>query len=138
MTKFYLVPAFLSIVPTSTTASFGVKFHLRSQPVFNRAACFVAKFYHYPQSALNRRSFISKRLLETKPAAAIPPCFYFVSTTACEPQILKFNPRCFAPNFAKILLATLQNPIFYPKPRLLAQNSRDKIYAAFRLCTTSF
>jgi len=64
-----------------------------------------------PCSVLNRRSFIAKRLLKTKPAAALPPCFYL----AAEPQILKFNPRYFAPNFAKILLAALQNSDLLPK-----------------------
>ena len=92
------------------------KIYRRPQSIFNRAACFVAKFYHYPQSVLNRRSFISKRLLETKPAAAIPPCFYFVSATACEPQILNLTRAALRQNFAEILLAALRIPIFYPKP----------------------
>ncbi len=34
-------------------------------------------------------------------------------------------------NFAEILLAALQNPIFYPKLPPARANSRDKIYAAF-------
>lgn len=66
LAKFYLLSAFFSIVPTSATGPFGVKFHLRSQPVFNRAACFVAKFYAV-RARFNRRLFIAKRLLETKP-----------------------------------------------------------------------
>ena len=50
LAKFYLLSAFFSIVPTLATAPFGVKFHLRSQPVFNRVVCFVVKFYCRPRS----------------------------------------------------------------------------------------
>jgi len=50
LAKFYLVSAFFSIVPTSAAASFGVKFHFRPQPVFNRAVCFVVKFCCRPRS----------------------------------------------------------------------------------------
>ena len=50
LAKFYLVSAFLGMVPTSATASFGVKFHRRAQPVFNHAVRFVVKFYCRPRS----------------------------------------------------------------------------------------
>ena len=97
---------------------------------------FRSEILYRPCSVLNRRLFIAKHLLETKPAPALPPGFYLFSA---EMQILKFNSRYFAPNLsAKFYLPRCRIPIFYPKPRRLAQNSRDKIYAAFRLCAISF
>lgn len=49
LTKFYLVSTFLNIVPISATASFGQNFTPLAIGI-NRVACFVAKFYRYPQS----------------------------------------------------------------------------------------
>ncbi|WP_297882424.1 hypothetical protein, partial [uncultured Campylobacter sp.] len=43
--------------------------------------------------------------LEIKLVAAIPPYFYLVS----EPQILKFNPRCFAPKFRRNFTRRAEN-----------------------------
>ncbi|WP_297994238.1 hypothetical protein [uncultured Campylobacter sp.] len=51
----------------------------------------------------------------------MPPCLYSFPS----PQILNLTRTALRQNFAKILLAALQNSIFYPKPCLLAQNSCD-------------
>ncbi len=77
LTKFYLVSAFLSIVPTSTTASFGVKFHRRAQSVFNRAVCFVVKFYCRPrsvQSPLVYRKTPARNKARPRSTARLLPC----------------------------------------------------------------
>ncbi|WP_297924026.1 hypothetical protein [uncultured Campylobacter sp.] len=100
LAKFYLVSAFLSIVPTSATASFGQNFTPLAIDI-NRVACFVAKFYRYPQSALNCRSFIAKRQLETKPVT----CYAALLVLVSEPQILNLTHTALRQNFAKILLA---------------------------------
>ena len=81
---------FLYIVPTSATASFGVKFYFRPQPVFNRAVCFVANFTAV-HARFNRRLFIAKCLLEIKLVATLTLGFYLVSATACKPQILNLT-----------------------------------------------
>lgn len=65
------------------------------QPVFNQAACFVVNFTAV-RARFDHRLFIAKRLLKTRPTPALLPSFYLVSS---EPQILKFNSRCFAPKF---------------------------------------
>ena len=116
------------MVPTSTTAPFGVKFHFRPQPAFNHAACFVVNFTTV-HARFNHRSFIAKRLLKTKPDPALPPSFYLV---AVVPQILKFHPRCFAAKFRRnFTRRAAEFRSFIQSRRLLAQNPRDKIYAAF-------
>jgi len=72
--------------------------------------------------------FIAKRLLKTKPAALLPG-FYLA---AAEPQILKFSPRCFAAKFRRNFTRhAAKFRSFIQSLRLLAQNPRDKFYAAF-------
>ncbi|WP_297945567.1 hypothetical protein [uncultured Campylobacter sp.] len=122
LAKFYLLSAFFSIVPTSATASFGVKFHRRAQSVFYRAVRFVVNFTTV-RARFNRCSFIAKRLLEIKLVATLTLGFYLVS--AAEPQILKFNSHCFAPKSRQILLAALRNSDLLSKaPSARAKLSR--------------
>lgn len=129
LAKFYLISAFLSIVRTSATASFGVKFHRRAQPVFNHAVRFVVNFTAV-RARFDRRSFITKRLLKTKPAAALPPGFYLFSA---EPQILKFSLLCFALKFRRNFTRRAENSdLLSNQSRCrLAQNSCDKFCATF-------
>ena len=74
LAKFYLVSAFLSIVRTSATASFGVKFHRRAQPVFNRAVCFVMNFTAV-RAWFNRRLFVANACSKQSPPSLYRPTF---------------------------------------------------------------
>lgn len=121
LAKFYLLSAFFSIVPTSATAPFGVKFHLRSQPVFNRAACFVAKFYCRP------RSVQSLLVYRKTPARNKARCRY----TALLLHILrrdanfKISPALLcAKSFGKILFAALQNSDLYIQSPAYSRKTR--------------
>ena len=105
---------FLYIVPTLATAPFGQNFTPFAIGI-NRAACFVAKFYAAHARYSIAVCFISKRLLETK-TCRYTAWLYLVSATACKPQILNLTRAVLRQNFAEILLAALQNSIFYPKP----------------------
>jgi len=60
---------------------------------------FRSEFYRRPQSVLNHRSFIAKRSARNKARYRYTALLYLVVATAHEPQILKFNSRCFAPKF---------------------------------------
>lgn len=82
LAKFYLVSTFLSIVPTSATASFG-RFYRYSQSVFNRAVCFVVKFCCRPR--LVRSPLVYRKT----PAQNKAHCLYCPAFTY-SPQSRKF------------------------------------------------
>ena len=105
-----------------------VKFHRRAQPVFNRAVCFVVKFYCRPHSV--QSPFVYRKTpAQNKARSRSTAGFYLFSA---EPQILKFSPLCFAPKFRRnFTRRAAEFRSFIQSCRLLAQNSRDKIYAAF-------
>ena len=107
--KFYLLSAFFSIVPTSATASFGVKFHRRTQPVFNHAVRFVVKFYcrlHSVQSPFVYRITPAQNEARHRSSARLLPHLLRAAN-------FKFNSRCFAPKFYS---PRCKISIFYPKP----------------------
>ena len=153
MAKFYLVSAFLGIVPTLATASFGVKFHRHSQSVFNRAACFVAKFYCRPrsvQSPLVYRKTPAKNKARHRSSARLLPRrrravnfkilnpfrdmkFCAVSAKSAEMRVnFKISPALLCSKISpKFYSPRCKIRSFIQNCRRLAQNSRDKIYAAF-------
>lgn len=59
-----------------------------------------------PSALGSAARLLQNDLLETKPAAALPPCFYLFSA---EMQILKFNPRCFVPKFRRNFTRRAEN-----------------------------
>ena len=102
------------------------KFYRRLQSAFNRAACFVANFTAV-HARFNRRSFIAKRLLETKPVTRYAALLVLVS----EPQILNLTRAALCQISPKFYSPRCRIRSFIQSPRKLAQNPRDKFYAAF-------
>lgn len=69
----------------------------------------------------NRRLFITKHLLKTKPAAALPPGFYLFSA---EPQILNLARAALQQNFAEILLVAVRNSDLLSKAAACSYKTR--------------
>ena len=105
-----------------------VKFHGRPQPVFNRTACFVVKFYCRPrsvQSPLVYRKTPAKNKARRRSTARLLP-------RRRRAINFKIYLRCFAAKFRRNFTrrgAELRS--FIQSRRLLAQNSRDKIYKIY-------